>query len=72
VDIATWAAGLALERDEQAFVGNQVGLHVVTRLTAEDLKNVSLWAFPVQGRESAMLVLMSAARASQLMSHAVG
>jgi hypothetical protein len=42
VDIAAWLRGLGLERYEQAFRENEVGLDVLPKLTGEDLKEIGV------------------------------
>jgi class 3 adenylate cyclase/predicted ATPase len=42
VDIAAWLRELGLERYEQAFRENEVGLDVLPKLTAEDLKEIGV------------------------------
>jgi SAM domain (Sterile alpha motif) len=42
VDIAAWLRELGLERYEQAFQENEVGLDILPELTAEDLKEIGV------------------------------
>jgi hypothetical protein len=42
VELATWLRELGLERYEQAFRENEVGLDVLPKLTAEDLKEIGV------------------------------
>src|SRR5262245_35095548 len=42
MDVADWLRGLGLEQYEPAFRGNQIDDKVLTRLTAEDLRDLGV------------------------------
>ena len=42
VDIAAWLHGLGLEQYEAAFRANEIDASVLSRLTAEDLKDLGV------------------------------
>src|SRR5689334_21273908 len=44
MDIGSWLRGLGLERYEQAFRDNEIGLRVLPELTADDLKELGVAA----------------------------
>jgi predicted ATPase/class 3 adenylate cyclase len=63
VDIADWLRGLGLERYKEAFQENEVGLDVLSKLTAGDLKEIGVT--PVGDRRRLLEAIAVLARGSQ-------
>ena len=66
MDVAAWLRGLGLERYEPAFRENEIGARVLSKLTADDLKELGISAI---GHRRTLLDAITAMRA---MSRRVG
>lgn len=63
MDISAWLRELGLERYEQAFRENEVGLDVLPKLTGEDLKEIGV--IPVGDRRRLLVAIAVLARESE-------
>jgi SAM domain (Sterile alpha motif) len=63
VDIGAWLRQLGLERYEQAFRENEIGLDVLPKLTGEDLKEIGV--IPVGDRRRLLEAITVLARESE-------
>jgi class 3 adenylate cyclase/tetratricopeptide (TPR) repeat protein len=64
VDIAAWLRELGLERYEQAFRENEVGVDVLPKLTAEDLKEIGI--VPVGDRRRLLVAIAALSQPSDV------
>lgn len=69
MDIAAWLRELGLERYEQAFRKNEVGLDVLPKLTAEDLKEIGVT--PVGDRRRLLEAIAALAQEPEVASRVV-
>ena len=60
MDIAAWLRQLGLERYEQAFRENEIGLDILPKLTGEDLKEIGV--IPVGDRRRLLEAITALAR----------